>query len=329
MRVLIAGGTGFIGRRLTVAALERGWQVHVLTRDPAQTTAVRLAERGARLIQGDLENAGRLGQVFEQVRPDHYFHNAGWYELGIPASAREQMWSLNVQGLIHALNAAEASSVEKIVVTSSTTALGDTGGKIVDESFQRRTEALSWYEHTIHEAQRVIRTKIEAGVPIAMGSPAQVIGPGDHSVFGIMLRLFIRRLLPPTLWAPEGSFSFIHVEDVAGGLIRIMEDGRIGENYFLAGEVMTNREMIDLWKERLDRLFPVIWLPRGMATVVGYLAAPALRIMGQPAFISPEVVRSSYVSFKYSDKKVRDELEVSIRPARAAWEDTIASETGQ
>lgn len=329
MRVLIAGGTGFIGLRLTAAALERGWQVNLLTRDPDQKNAVDLAERGVQIIQGDLENEERLEQVFGQVKPTHYFHNAGWYELGIPVSARADMWSLNVQGLINALEAAQGSAVEKIVVTSSTTALGDTGGKLVDESFRRRTEALSWYEHSMHEAQQVILTKIEAGLPIAMGSPAQVIGPGDHSVFGIMLRLFIRRLLPPTLWAPEGSFSFIHVEDAAKGLIRIMEDGRVGENYFLAGEVMTNREMIELWRARLERAFPVIWLPHSVAMVVASLAAPLLRLLGQPAFISPEVVRSSYVSFKYSDEKVREELGVSIRTAKEAWWDTIASETDQ
>ena len=327
MRVLISGGTGFIGLRLTAAALARGWQVHLLTRDPDQINAVELAKQGAQIIQGDLENAARVKQVFDEVRPSHYFHNAGWYELGIPVSARAQMWSLNVQGLINALDAAEGSSVEKIVVTSSTTALGDTGGKLVDESFQRRTETFSWYEHSMHEAHQVLLTRIEAGVPIAMGSPAQVIGPGDHSVFGIMLRLFIRRLLPPTLWAPEGSFSFIHVEDVAASLIRIMEDGRIGENYFLAGEVMTNQEMIELWKTNLDRAFPVIWLPLSLAMVVGNLTAPLLRLLGQPAFISPEVVRSSYVSFKYSDEKVRTELGASIRTAKEAWEDTITSET--
>ncbi len=178
----------------------------------------------------------------------------------------------------------------------------------------------------MHEAHRVALARIETGMPIVMGSPAQVVGPGDHSAFGIMLRLFLRRLLPPTLWAPEGTFSFVHVDDVAHGLVRIMEDGRVGENYFMSGSQMSNREMLDFWNRATGRKFPIVWIPRRIALMVGYLAAPLLRILGQPAFISPEVVRSSYASFKYSDEKIREYLGVSTRSAEEAWEATITKE---
>lgn len=328
MRVLIAGGTGFIGRRLSAGALKRGWEVHLLTRNPDQASAQELAEAGARLVEGDLTDSEVMRSIFAQVEPTHYFHSAGWYELGVAASSREQMWSVNVRGLINALEAAERTAVEKIVLTSSTTALGDTGGEIVDEQFVRRSDPKSWYEHTLHQALQIAMTRIQAGQPISIGSPAQVIGPGDHSVFGIMLRLFLRRLLPPTLWAPRGAFSFVHVDDVASGLIRIMEDGGVGENYFIAGDIMTNREMVGLWKERTGRFFPVVWMPRSMAMASGRLAAPLLRLAGQPAFISPEVVRSSYASFRYTDSKIRAQLGLSLRPAREAWEAAIDAERG-
>ncbi len=328
MRVLIAGGTGFIGRRLTTAGLERGWEVHLITRKPGQPIPQGLAALGVHLVEGDLRDAQGLQDLFSQVRPTHYFHNAGWYELGIPGSSRESMWSVNVQGLIHALDAADRSGVQKIIFTSSTTALGDTNGEVVDEHFVRQSEPRSWYEHTLYEAFQIAMNRIEAGQPIVIGSPAQVIGAGDHSAFGIMLRLFLRRLLPPTLWAPQGTFSFAHVDDVASGLIRIMEAGRIGENYFMAGGVMTNREMVEFWSETTGRMFPVVWIPRSLAMAIGHLASPLLRLAGQPAFISPEVVRSSYASFQYSDAKIRNELGVSLRTAKQGWEATIEAERG-
>jgi hypothetical protein len=61
--------------------------------------------------------------------------------------------------------------------------------------------------------------------------------------------------------------------------------------------------------------------------VVGHLAAPLLRLTGQPAFISPEVVRSSFVSFRYSDQKARSELGLSLRSAKEGWSDTIEVES--
>jgi nucleoside-diphosphate-sugar epimerase len=328
MRVLISGGTGFIGHRLTIAALNKGWDVHLLTREPELRQVRKLGELGANITKADLTEAARVEEVFSEIKPSHYFHNAGWYELGIPASQHKEMWSINVQGVSNALDAAGRQSVQKIVVTSSTTALGDTSGRVVDESFKREARPNSWYEETMQAAHNIVLARVEAGMPIVMGSPAQVVGPGDHSVFGIMLRLFLRRLLPPTLWAPEGTFSFVHVDDVAHGLVRIMEDGQIGENYFMAGSLMNNREMISFWKQRTGRSFPVMWIPRRMAMLVGYLTAPLLRLTGQPAFISPEVVRSSYASFRYSDAKIRDDLGLSIRSAERAWAETIVSIKG-
>lgn len=328
MRVLIAGGTGFIGQRLTIDAIRKGWEVHLLSREPEKSPALSLANLGAKVVKADLTEADRVHEVFSELRPSHYFHNAGWYELGIPKSKHEKMSSINVGGLINALDAARRNDVQKIVVTSSTTALGDTGGRIEDESFERQAKPNSWYEKTIYEAHNVVLSRIESGMPIVMGSPAQVIGPGDHSVFGMMLRLFLRRLLPPTLWAPEGTFSFVHVDDVANGLMRIMEDGQIGENYFMAGSLMNNREMIAFWKAQTGRPFPVAWMPRPIAMILGYLTAPLLRIAGQPALISPEVVRSSYASFKYSDEKIRTDLGLSVRSAEEAWADTITSVNG-
>lgn len=328
MRVLIAGGTGFIGRRLTEAAMKRGWEVHLLLREPASEIAGDLNSRGVHITPGDITDPSSLDRAFARVRPAYYFHNAGWYELGISIGQRDRMWNVNVDGLANALAAAEANAVEKVVVTSSTTALGDTGGAIVDEAFVRQSAAMSWYEHTMSEAQKLALNRIAAGMPIVLASPAQVIGPGDHSVFGIMLRLFLRRLLPPTLWAPEGSFSFVHVEDVANGLVCAMESGRVGENYFLSGSIMTNREMLQLWNAHTGRSLPIVWMPRGLALLTGYLAAPTLRLIGQPAFISPEVVRSSYVSFRYSDEKARRELGLSIRSAKEAWGDTIDEQMG-
>jgi nucleoside-diphosphate-sugar epimerase len=161
---------------------------------------------------------------------------------------------------------------------------------------------------------------------LIIGSPAQVIGPEDHSVYGQLFRLYLRRLLPPAVWAPSGAFSFVHVEDVAKALLGLVEHGEAGEEYFICSSVMTNREMLRTWTGRLGRKTRFVWLPRPLAMAVGFAAAPLLRLLGQQAFISPEVVRSSYVSFRYRGDKVRQATGLSIRSASEAWSDTIEAE---
>jgi hypothetical protein len=56
------------------------------------------------------------------------------------------------------------------------------------------------------------------------------------------------------------------------------------------------------------------------------LAAPILRASGQTAFLSPESVRSGFVSFRYTSAKAIGELGATFRPAVQAWEETMQSE---
>src|SRR3972149_203997 len=74
-----------------------------------------------------------------------------------------------------------------------------------------------------------------AGEPVVIVCPAQAIAPGDHSPFGRLARLFVRRRLPPLTWAPEGAFTFAHVEDVGAAAVLAGTKGRPGETYFIAG----------------------------------------------------------------------------------------------
>ncbi len=325
MRALITGGTGFIGQQLSRGALKRGWQITVVTRSPESAAAQILAGEGVSLVKGDVNDRRSFVEALESCNPDLFFHLAGWYELGIPRWAQRDMWAVNVDGVENALALAAEYGVPKTIYISTTTALGDTGGETVDETFTRRSPPLSFYERTKYEAHIRALRRQSSGDPLVIACPAQVMGPGDHSPFGYYSRLFVRGLLPMG-WAPEGAFTFGHVEDVAEGLLLVGEQGQPGETYFLAGRALTNREMMRIWSQTTGRPPPSIWLPRSLAMAQAFFAAPLLRALGHPAFISPEVVRSSFVSFRYRSDKAIDQLGVTFRSAEQAWEETLLEE---
>lgn len=325
-RALITGATGFIGRQLTKAALRRGWEVYVLVRQPDSDRARGLAAQGARLLLGDVTQRETLKAALDVARPRFLFHNAGWYEYGIPRRLQRRMWAVNVEGTEHALTLAAEAGVARTVFTSSTTALGDTGGAVEDESFERRKPWNSFYEHTKAEAHRLALRHQAAGEPVIIACPAQVIGPGDHSVFGIPARLFVRRRLPPLAWAPDGAFTFAHVDDVADGMLAVAERGRPGEIYFLGGRILTVREMIDVWEETMRRKAVWLWLPRSLALAQSAVLGPALPMLGLREFVSLEAVRSAYVSFRYTSSKAEADLGLKFRPAEQAWRETLLAE---
>ncbi len=319
MRVFLTGGTGFIGKPLTRSLLRRGWDVTLLTRSGQSQI------EGAQAVKGDVTEretmrAGMAGA-------DIVFHNAGWYEFGIAPSARAKMQAVNVQGTENVLSLAAELKIPRIIYTSSTTAIGDTGGQTVDESFNRVAKPATFYEQSKTEAHAIAVKYQQQGAPLIIVCPAQVVGPDDHSVFGYFARLYVRGLLPPIIWAPDGAFTFGYVDDVAEGIALAAEKGKAGETYFVAGQLpITLHELMKVWKKAVGGVPPFIWLPKPLAVAQGMMVEPLLRLFGVSAFISRETVESSFVSFRYSSDKARRELGWSPRSAEQAWADTLRAE---
>lgn len=324
MKIFLTGGTGFIGQPLTQALLKRGWQVTALVRNPHSAEAKAIEQLGAHLAQGDVTQRDSMRAPMHGA--DVVFHNAGWYELGVSGAAKAKMRAINVQGTENTLGLAIEVGVPKIIYTSSTTAIGDTGGQLADETFKRHAPYLSYSEQTKSGAHGLALQFQQRGAPLVILCPAQVIGPGDHSAFGWFSRLYVRGLMPPAGWAPEAVFTMGYVDDVAEGMARAVEKARTGQTYFLGGGTITMREMIEIWKRTPGGIKPFIWMPRWLALLNGVLAGPVLRLLGLPAFLSREVIAASYACFRYSSAKAEQELGATFRSAEQAWLDTLAGE---
>lgn len=79
--VLITGGTGLIGRSLTKALLEKGYEVIILTRDPAKFTT-----HTTRLSYAAWDPAAQTIDTAAITKADHIIHLAG-------AGVADQRWS--------------------------------------------------------------------------------------------------------------------------------------------------------------------------------------------------------------------------------------------
>ncbi|HLF01451.1 MAG TPA: NAD-dependent epimerase/dehydratase family protein, partial [Anaerolineales bacterium] len=241
MKAFLTGGTGFIGAPLTRQLVARGWPVTVLSRSGASP------HPAAKGVKGDVADKESLRAAMIVAEAEVVIHNAGWYEIGIPKSKHDLMTAINVKGAENVLALAAELKIPKVIHISTTNALGDTGGVIVDETFERRAPILTHYERTKTEAHAIARRYQAEGLPLIIVCPAQVIGPGDHSAFGWFARLYVRGLLPPVVWGPDSRFTYGHVDDVAEGIALAAEKGRAGETYFLGDGVLSNRELVQVW----------------------------------------------------------------------------------
>ena len=233
-KVFLTGGTGFIGGPLTQSLLSRGWNVVALARNPDSPHARALSRMGATCVSGDVTD--RESMRANMSGADLVVHNAGWFELGVTGKARQLMHAINVTGTDNVLSLALELGIPRTVYVSSTIAYGATGPTAVDETYQRQTPCLTFYEQSKTEAHDIAQRYQQQGLPLILVCPEGVVGPNDHSARSYFLRMYLNRLMPPFAWAPNTITSLVHVKDVSEGITLASEKGRIGETYILAGE---------------------------------------------------------------------------------------------
>lgn len=325
MKVFLTGGTGFIGQRLTQTLIQRGWEVTVLVRNPESVEAKAIQKMGAELIRGDVTDRESMRQAM--MKADILIHNAAWYEFGISQAAQDRMRMINVHGTKNTLGLAVELGISKIVYVSTILVFGDTGEVIADETFQRVAPFKSCYEQTKTEAHEYALQLQQAGAPIVIACPAGVIGPGDHSSLGYLVRMYVRGWLPPMLFAANGWRAHVYVDDAAEGITRCIEYGKVGESYILSNGIMQHRNTFSLWKQTPGGMkLTLFYMPDSVGMLFNVSLEPIERLLGLPIVFCREFALAAFASWKFSAAKAERELGMQFRNLEQAWLDTLDAE---
>lgn len=304
MKVFVTGGTGFIGGAVVRQLRARGDEVVCLVRNPEKGVAV--AELGCEIAPGDLSDERAIRAGMEGC--DAVIHAAAIYEVGIPAKEREAMREANVGGTERVLGAALELKVPKVVYVSTVGVFGDTGGQIVDESYEHPAQSFtSCYEQTKWEAHQVAKRLIGEGLPCVIVQPGGVYGPGDTSSIAVMLNEFLKGRMVAIPF-PELGICLTHVEDIAAGILLGLDRGRPGEAYVISGPATTVREAIETVAEVTGKKAPKRALPTGLMKALTPIGPLVGKVMGQPPNLRELISSADGVTFWASYDKAKSEL---------------------
>jgi UDP-glucose 4-epimerase len=120
MRVLVAGGAGYIGSVVTAALLADGHEVVVL--DDLSTGHADAVPEGARLVEASLHESA---PVLADVRPDAVLHFAAKSLVGASQQHPEEYWHVNVGGSLALLEGMRAAGCRRIVFSSTAATYGE------------------------------------------------------------------------------------------------------------------------------------------------------------------------------------------------------------
>lgn len=313
MRVFVTGATGFVTGNVTMQLVARGDEVRALVRDESRGRI--LARAGVTTVAGDLSDAGALRRGMAGV--DAVVHGAAIYEVGIPPLRRPAMYEANVLGTERVLDAVLAAGVRRVAYVSTCGIFGNTRGAIVDETYTRSGPFTSYYEETKVRAHEIALRFAERGLPVSIAQPGGVYGPGDTSGMGGLMRNFAHGRLPFVPFADTG-LNFVHVDDVARGIVLVLDRGRTGRSYVLGGENARVGDAFAALARVTGRGLPRLRVPYALLQL-GALVRPALR----------EVVTSTKgVTFWATDARAKSELGYTSRALEAGLRDTYRDATG-
>lgn len=273
---LVTGASGFLGRALVAALLERGRPVVAFARDPSPLEPLRDPAWPSllRLVAGDVRDASSWEPLLAEVGA--VFHLAALRSR--PDARVHDMEAVNRDAAVaFAWRAAEAG-VEQIVFVSSALAFGPSeGGEPVDERAEIAPDrAVSAYARTRAAAALEVRKLVEEGGPVVSVFPAVVYGPDDPS-HPNRLTSEVRRLLasrvPILVGGGRQARSLVHRDDVISGLLAAERRALPGAELILAGEAVTPADFAALALELAGRS------PRFRLSVPAPAALAAARTM--------------------------------------------------
>jgi dihydroflavonol-4-reductase len=299
MRVFVTGASGYIGRALCRRLAADGHEVRALVREGSRTAP--LVECGATLHRGDVTDRASMRAGMSGA--DAVVHAAADLDLTGPAGRME---AVNVGGTENVASLAWKLGVGRLLAIGSVACWG--GSPEDGSPATEDTPVLpppTRYSATKRRGDEVVRAWAGRGLRVLTVHPSLVYGPpGKKDGANALLRqLDLGRF--PALIGADRRTSWIFLDDLVEGLVRVLDRGEPGGTWLMAGEIATVAEVAARIAAAGGAPVPRWRLPVGPARLALALATPFYRLRGRRPPIPVEQLESLRRHWAFDDHRAR------------------------
>ncbi|MEV0294251.1 SDR family NAD(P)-dependent oxidoreductase [Nocardia sp. NPDC050710] len=269
MRVLVTGGTGFVGAWTAKAVADAGHRVRFLVRDPGrlETSAAALGVDVSDHVVGDITDAASVRRALDGC--DAVIHCAAVVATD-PRRARE-MLTTNMTGARNVLGAAAELGLDPIVHVSSFTALFRPGDEVLtaDLDVVGGTDA---YGQSKAQVDLYARGMQDAGAPVVITYPGMVLGPPAGQQFGEAADGVEAAVKMGFLPGRGAGWTIIDVRDLANLHAALMFPDRGPRRYMCGGIRAGVDELAAIFTELTPGTTRVLPVPDTALRLIGKLS---------------------------------------------------------
>lgn len=252
-KILVTGGTGFLGSYIIRDLVNKGYTVRAIRRstklpgwiDPAIMNRVEW-------IEGDVLDVVALEEAMEDI--DTIIHSAA--VVSFLKKDRRDMYQVNVEGTANVVNMALEKNVRRLVHISSVAALGRTanGGHVNEEKKWEESKVNTHYAISKFKAELHVWRGLSEGLDAVIINPSTILGYGDWHSSSCAI---FKQVYNGFGWYTPGINGFVDVEDVARAALLLMESDITGERYIVNGDTWSFKKLQDTIAFYFEKKGPV------------------------------------------------------------------------
>ena len=261
MKILVTGGTGFIGSHAVVELINAGYEVEIL--DNLFNSKIIVLDKikeitGVKPVfhEVDMLDFDKMSAVFSNTKFDAVMHFAGLKAVGESVEQPIRYYENNITGTLNLLKCMAEHNVNKIIFSSSATVYGDQGVGVLDESMQTGVGITNPYGQTKFMIEQILKDVCVANADFEVTLLRYFNPVGAHSsgLLGEDPNGRPNNLMPIVMKVKTGEISelsifgndyptrdgtcirdYIHVVDLAKGHVSALEHMHPGVEIYNLG----------------------------------------------------------------------------------------------
>ncbi|HVT65042.1 MAG TPA: SDR family NAD(P)-dependent oxidoreductase [Mycobacteriales bacterium] len=324
MKVLVTGGTGFVGAHAVKALLGAGHEVRLLVRRPERVAptlgAMGVDTAALDVVEGDMVDTDAVGRAVKGM--DAVIHAAA-VVAALDRKSAEAALDINVTGTKTVLSAALAEGCDPVVHVSSIAAVFTPRVDLLTADLPPVVDAANPYTRSKAIADEFARERQAAGDPVVIVYPGGVCGPNAGELCGDAAEGFASILSIGFLAVTGGGVNVIDARDLAAVLVATLVPGRGPRRYMVGGTLVSLAGLVSVFRRATGRRIPSVRTPGALYRGLGALFDTIRRVIPFSTVFTAEGMQLLTLAKDTDDSAVHDDLGVVYRDPETTLEDTL------